>query len=280
MDPNNTITIRTYTREVAAQLALIERKQQALEALEGKARWPTFNIECSDPVGLSQCGNFESLFRGLRLFIEEFFLPPDEMRRLLTTPEGLSKVDELLFANPYWPTAFELYFCDSILRTMFGPDAIQHAEPGSYPAYFRRLFERGLRLPGAAENPFLHHVFLGQYLGRPDCLPTYLTQPAPRTSYTLRQCLIDDVDDLAQHDFVDLSNIMDWMNPTAVEEMVAKLRKDLRPGAVVLYRKLNNSRNLEAVFGEEFLFDHELSSQLWTMDRSLFYSSVHIGQKR
>ena len=32
-----------------------------------------------------------------------------------------------------------MFFGDSILNAMFGSDATQHAEPGSYPTYIRKL---------------------------------------------------------------------------------------------------------------------------------------------
>ena len=103
-----------------------------------------FNIGTSDPEGLNQNGNFESLFRGLREFIFDLVADESEIRALFEEEGQLANVSELLFSSKYWSVAFDLYFSDSLLNAMFGPDATQHAEAGSYPRYFQQLFEKGL----------------------------------------------------------------------------------------------------------------------------------------
>jgi len=263
----------------AAQLDLIRRKQHALEHFEGAERHRLFNVGGDDPKGLSQCGNFESLFRGLRDMVYDLILPPEDVARLFAEPEDLSVLHTALFENPYWPVAFEMHFCDPLLEAMFGPDATQHAARGSYPGYFRALFERGLRAPGAADNPFLHHVFLGRYLERESALPTYLTYPAPAYRFQYVHGFMDAVTDLDQYDLVHLSNIFDWMAPDAVTTLVNTLLRTLRPGTAIIYRQLNNERDIEGLFGTEFLFSRSANQELLAMDRSLFYNSIHVGRR-
>ncbi len=260
------------------QLDHVRDKMAALTELGEADTKAAFNIGTSHPDGLSERGNFESLFRGLRLFLYDLVLGRVKTEKLLEepTPERIAE----LTGHKFWPVAFDLFFCDSILNTMFGPFATQHAKPGSYPAYFRRAFERGLAAPGAADNPFLHHVFVGSYPDRAAALPRFLAKrPDPDPEITLRRGRIRDQTDLAEFELIGLSNIFDWMGPDDVEEVAGHLAEQLSPGAVVVFRQLNNDRDIEASFGERFRFDDELGAQLLEIDRSLFYESVHVGTK-
>jgi hypothetical protein len=64
------------------QLAHVDRKLAALRDLRGADRLRAFNVGApSDPAGLSECGNFESLFRGLRGFVHDFVLPREAWLR-------------------------------------------------------------------------------------------------------------------------------------------------------------------------------------------------------
>ena len=167
-----------------------------------------------------------------------------------------------------------------MLNAMFGPDATQHAEPGSYPTYFRRVFEDGLTREGAGDNPFLHHVFLGHYLDREGCLPHFLTVPAPEYRFSFRDGTIDAAVDLSAYGFIDLSNIFDWMGPSEVGSLFDKICAESGPGTVVMWRQLNNTRNLEERLRGDFAFDARWQQRLHALDRSLFYSSVHVGVRR
>ncbi|MDP7035869.1 MAG: DUF3419 family protein [Planctomycetota bacterium] len=262
-----------------AQLQHVKNKIQALGELKGEALLRAFNVEEGGSQGLSECGNFEALFRGLRRFLYDLVLPYEGFRELFEVPGKLHEVNERVLSHPYWPVAFEMYFCDSLLVTMFGAEATQYAESGSYPGYFRRLFERGFLMKGAADNPFLHHVFLGHYLERAGCLPRFLESLSVGHSMEMISGDLGGLSDPGQFDFLDLSNIFDWMDPGSVRKQIERLTEYLRPGAVVLYRQLNNDRDLTSFFGDQFEFDVEFGRSLHTRDRSLFYSSIHVGQK-
>ena len=255
-----------------AQLRLVREKIDALAQPLDEEALRRFNVADDDAHGLSQ-----SLFRGLRRFVEEFVAPPDEIASWFdpTTPRAVVAKS---FSSPYWKVAFDLLFADSLLHAMFGPVATQHAAPCSYPGYFRENLERGLTDEAAFSNYFLHHIFLGAY--RLDSLPAFLSRPADDHAFEMVEGLIDDVPDIAAHGFVDLSNIMDWMSREECGPMIEKLRREMLPGSTVLWRQLNNDTDRCAWFGNAFEFDDEFGRRLATMDRSLFYSSIHVGTKR
>ena len=162
---------------------------------------------------------------------------------------------------------------------MFGPDATQHAEAGSYPRYFQTLFEKGLTSAEAFDNYFLHHVFLGYYLQRPASLPYYLLAPPADYRFQMVEGTLDQVPELQSFDLISLSNIMDWMPLTEIAALIHHLQNKMKPGATVLYRQLNNYTDLSTDFGDSFEFNGALGVRFQEIERSLFYSSVHVGKK-
>ena len=263
-----------------AQLEHVREKMRALRETDTATRHRRFNIGTSDPNGLNQNGNFESLFRGLREFIFDLVADESEIRALFEEKDRLANVSELLFSSKYWQVAFDLYFSDSLLNAMFGPDATQHAEPGSYPRYFQQLFEKGLTSATAFDNYFLHHVFLGYYLQRPASLPYYLLSPPTDYCFQTIEGTLDRVPDLQRFDLISLSNIMDWMPLTESVALIGHLQREMKSGASVLYRQLNNDTDLSACFGDAFAFNAALGIRCQSTERSLFYSSVHVGKRR
>ena len=263
-----------------AQLERVREKIRALRDTDTATRHQRFNIGTSEPKGLNQNGNFESLFRGLREFIFDLVADEAEIHALFEEKERLANVSELLFSSKYWQVAFDLYFSDSLLNAMFGPDATQHAEPGSYPRYFQTLFENGLASPTAFDNYFLHHVFLGYYLQRPASLPYYLLSPPTDYRFQMVEGTLDRVPNLQRFDLISLSNIMDWMPLTEIVALISHLQNEMKSGASLLYRQLNNDTDLSTYFGDSFAFNTALGVRFQEIERSLFYSSIHVGKRR
>ena len=264
----------------SAQLERVREKMSALRDVDTVRRHRRFNIGTNDPSGLNQNGNFESLFRGLRAFIFDLVADETEISLLFEEKGRLGNVSEVLFSSKYWPVAFDLYFSDSLLNAMFGPDATQHAEAGSYPRYFQTLFEKGLTSAKAFDNYFLHHVFLGYYLQRQNSLPYYLLAPSTDYHFQMVEGTLHQVPELQRFDLISLSNIMDWMPLVEITSIIGHLQSEMKSGASLLYRQLNNYTDLSTDFGDSFEFNAALGTQFQKIERSLFYSSVHVGKRR
>lgn len=264
----------------SAQLERVREKMSALRDGDAARRHRRFNIGTNDPSGLNQNGNFESLFRGLRAFIFDLVADETEISLLFEEKGRLGNVSEVLFSSKYWPVAFDLYFSDSLLNAMFGPDATQHAEAGSYPRYFQTLFEKGLTSVKAFDNYFLHHVFLGYYLQRQNSLPYYLLAPSTDYHFQMVEGTLHQVPELQRFDLISLSNIMDWMPLVEITSIIGHLQSEMKSGASLLYRQLNNYTDLSTDFGDLFEFNAALGTQFQKIERSLFYSSVHVGKRR
>ncbi|MBI4575882.1 MAG: DUF3419 domain-containing protein [Planctomycetes bacterium] len=256
-----------------AQLAHVRVKEAA--ALRGDLG--ALNVEDPDPAGLNQRGAFEALFRQLRAFLEEFVAGPGDLARFFRdgeTTEGRAALLGRWTASPYWAVAFRLHFHDELLRAMFGPEAVQHAAPGSYPAWFQRVFEVGLAAPGAARNPFLQHVLLGCY--RDLDAPPYAGRTRPG-GVALRHGVLEEVP--GAFDLYSLSNLCDWAGDDEVRSWARHLAFHARPGAVLVVRSLNNDRPLEPYFEPHFAFDRDLGRRLLAADRSLFYGRIRVGRR-
>jgi S-adenosylmethionine-diacylglycerol 3-amino-3-carboxypropyl transferase len=227
--------------------------------------------------GLNQRGEFEALFRILRTAFEELVAPPAELRAYFDGDPALRRelVDRWTRSR-YFGAAFALAFSEPLLHAMFGPEATQHAEPGSYPRYFAHAFERGLRRSDGPKNPFLQHVLLGCYR-RADA-PAYVSAARPLSVELIEGTLLD-VPELGRFDLFSLSNVFDWSEDALVAGWAEKLAQAARPGAAVLLRQLNNRRDLRRHFSA-FAFDDGLSEAFLTRDRSLFYQRIEVGFRR
>lgn len=224
-----------------AQLAHVRAKHAAV--LQG---------DLGQLAALSEAGAFEQLFRLFRAFLAEYVGVPPDVR------------------SPFWPIAFAQTFDARLLEAVFGPDATQHAAPGSYPGYFQRAFEGALARPDAARNPFLQHILTGRFDAWGWMKDASLRLP------TLIAGTLADVPDLARFDVVSLSNVFDWSADALVADWAARLQV-CRPGTHVLIRQLNNRRPVERFFAPGFRFDDARGARLHAGDRSFFYERVLVG---
>lgn len=235
------------------------------------------NVGDADERGLNQSGEFEGLFRTLRQMLLGFVLTERELDQFFSGDASTrAALATAWTTHRYWPACFAACFCDGLLHAMFGPAATQHAEPGSYPGYFRELFERGLRREDAARNPFLQHVLLGAY--RRDDAPAYTRDRRGRMPERILGGL-DAVPELERFELVSLSNVFDWSDDDLVADWARRLKRAARAGSVVLLRQLNNTRDLRRHFAPEFVFDDALGVALQARDRSLFYNRVEVGRR-
>lgn len=260
----------------AAQIELIREKARALETLEGADLFLKFGVGYgADKNSLIEGGNFESLFRQFRLFVQEFIISDPQIDQALGNAEA--ETWRKVFAHPYWQVAFDLFFSDSILVTMFGEAAIQHAPPNSYPAYFRRRLEKGLESAGAPQNYFLYHIFLGRYFPREAAIPYYLTNLPANLEFEFFQGFAQNFDGFTGKQLAHFSNIFDWCDDEIVRQITARAAENLEKGSVVTFRQLNNQKDYRALFGSDFRWLD--TSEIVERDRSLFYEKIEIGEK-
>jgi len=220
------------------------------------------NVGDDHPEGLSEAGNFERLFRSWRAFVHAWVAPAARVEAaFLGDPAAQAE----LLGSKWWPVGFELFFSDPMLVTLFGPAAVQHAPRGSYPAYFRAAFERLLR---AAPSPFAAHVLLGRYLA--EAPPDYLRRPPVPVRARRLVGTLEQVEDFGAYDLVHLSNVLDWTPRAEGAALLDRVGRELRGGATLTVRQLNNEAPVVAP-GVRFT---EVDGE-----RSCFYRRTLVGRK-
>ena len=244
------------------QLELTEKKRQLLNAeIINPTEW---TIGSDVNTSLNACGNFESLFRQFRLFLEEFIISHKQMREILFNKADTNQ----LLQNPYWKVAFDLFFSDSILNTMFGPEATQHSN--GYPSYFKNVIEEGLNNPKRASNYWLHHILLGYY--DHSCTPLYLQKPIFHKPFELINAKIQDIKDFSEYNFIGLSNVFDWLDTESTRYIIETLKATTKKHCKILLRQLNNSLHYD--FGEDF------NEFILDQDNSMFYNRITLYEKK
>jgi S-adenosylmethionine-diacylglycerol 3-amino-3-carboxypropyl transferase len=252
------------------QLAHARRKADAI----ADGALAQLNVANTDEAGLSQCGEFEKLFRVLRFGWQQFVAPGDELETFFSSDDATrGRLRSKWLSSPSWPAIFEVAFAEGLLHAMFGPDATRHAVRGSYPSYFQRVFERGLQREDAASNPWLQHVLLQRYVTPAAFL---ISQSHLDVSWHLGS--LGDVPSLERFGVVSLSNIFDWSDASLVEAW-AKALLVTRPGTLVVWRQLNNQRDWRPRF-HGFEEDEALSARCTSMERALFYERLTVMRRR
>jgi len=271
-NPNLDITLFDMNEH---QIQLVKDK---IVSLKDKNNFNSlFNINTDNELGLNNCGNFETLFKGLRNFIYDFVISQNELS-ILFSDEAINKEDFLkaLFNHKYWKVAFETYFSDTLLVAMFGKDAIQHAPKNSYPSYFQKMIEKGLKRDDFKNNYFLTHILFGKYtINR----PLYLKNIPKNMSFNFHLGFIHDIKNINEFDMIDLSNIFDWMNLSDVMKIINLLKSKMKKNSIIVYRQLNNEKPISDYFGKEFIFSKDECEQLTQKSRSLFYNKILVGKK-
>jgi len=253
-----------------SQIELVKEKIQALENHEIEK----FGVGNSGKDSLIERGNFESLFRQFRFFIQEFIVSEAEIENAFRDNAPRFWTD--VFAHPFWKVSFELFFSDSILTAMFGDAAIQHAPKNSYPAYFQMVLKKGLVRKDASRNYFLHHIFTGHYLNDENALPYYLIYLPTNLEFKFFNGFAQNYRQFRGKQLVHFSNIFDWCDETIVGEIINSAA-NLEKGSVVVFRQLNNGKNYREIFGSDFRWLP--TESIVENDRSLFYSKIEIGEK-
>jgi len=279
------VALSLASRFPELDITAFDQSQAQLDHLEAKAvaararDLVALNVENAATRGLNQCGELERVFRLLRAFFEEFIASHPELLTFFTRARAITELDKMVLrwtTSPHFRAAFHACFTDVLVTTTLGQNPLTHAEEGSIPTYFQRAFARGLRRDGAPENPYLQHVFLGGY--RKGCEPHYIRNGGKLEIRRVCSTFLD-VPDLETYDVISLSNLFDGLSEEEEAAWAAKLKSSMKPGATLLLRQLNNTRNLRTFLEPELTFDDALGRSYVLRDRSLFYNRIEVGRR-
>ena len=266
---HQTMSAEERSHLLTARLAALNLPADSLGPLELVSRY-----------GPDHCGRYEWLFARLRERLRPQAEAMDRLMRLrepaqqseLVTPEtDLGKAIEAAFAE-----TMDL----SALVQIFGSEATANrAKP--FATHFVDQTRDALSSFSAADNPFLHQIFLGKFLGpRWPWLDSERQDVLPKTMYSAIKMdqLLKSLPDNS-YDLIHLSNILDWITPTEALGVLQNAFRCLASESLVVIRQLNSLVEIPALrCGFDWM--PELAAQLHESDRSFFYRSLHIGMKR
>lgn len=254
------------SRKLTELLTNLDLPANALGPLELVARY-----------GPDHCGRYEWLFARLRKLLVE---QSDEIRRLMLLRDPIRQA-QLVAAGTNLGDAIEAGLDETMelsrLVQIFG----HNATANRVQPFAKHFLERTRKVLGtmpAADNPFLHQIFLGTFIGplwpwlnsdRRDSLPEISYSNA--TMDGVLQALTKE-----SYDLIHLSNILDWIKPTEAMRVLGNTYRCLSPGGLVIIRQLNSRLDIPGI-PSGFRWLRDLSDQLHQSDRSFFYRSLHVG---
>ncbi len=228
--------------------------------------------------GPDHCGRYEELFAALRRRLEphrprlEALLEEEEPGAGPLAPEtplgqALDRALGEVFALP-------------VLERLFGPGATRGpALP--FAEHFARRIRRAVARGPVRNNPWLWQMLRGAY---PPGFPApWLGLPArPVRASVGWSCstLLERLEAGGErHDYIHLSNILDWLSAPEAARTLEQAARRLRPGGRILARQLNSRLDVPAA-GPQFLWREERSARMLGRDRSFFYRRLHLGELR
>lgn len=258
-----------------ADFTLYDMNPAQIEHVKNKIQYllhyspESFSVDRERIGGINDRGNFERLFRVFRQFLGEFVIGYDELLDAFLA----GSFDKTVFSERYWDAAFQI-FNDTMLNSMFGVEATQHADPQSYIAYFKGVIEKGLSEDNIQKNYFLHHIFLGHYLI--GATPPYLKKWTAKPSFSYINTHLGGIEHFGGYDLIDFSNIFDWCDNDYIDSIANRCNSEMSAGSAIVFRQLNNTADLRAKFGK--CYDFSAFNQVKTMD--MFYNKYSIGIKK
>jgi S-adenosylmethionine-diacylglycerol 3-amino-3-carboxypropyl transferase len=234
--------------------------------------------EESAAFGPDHIGRYEQVFARLRALLAD---QRGHLEHLLSL-EDRSLQSKLV--DPQTPLgqsldrAFQSVFSLENLVEIFGEGATSNRVQDFSTHFLERTRICLAALP-ANSNPYLSQVFLGSYTAMAPWieLPKVTRPPIIKTVNkdmlsALKECPAQ------SKELVHLSNILDWLGPDHVEEMLALAARALKPGGWAIIRQLNSTVDILGA-RSEFQWDEALGQRLLNTDRSFFYRSIFVGRK-
>ena len=230
--------------------------------------------------GPDHCGRYEWLFARMRACLLD---QADAVRQLMMLADADAQAAMIAPGSVlarHLKEAYEHVMDLPRLARIFGPDATANRRQSFADHFFAQTCQ-ALRSMPAADNPFLHQGYLGEFSG--PCWP-WLEQPVSTPPARLDfvhagmdQALASLAEDSC--DLVHLSNILDWIKPEEAGQILNSACQCLAPGGLVVIRQLNSRLDIRQI-PSGFVWLEDWSAELHRSDRSFFYRALHVGTKQ
>lgn len=261
--------------------------EQRLVASEDLAN--SFDIKLEDlgtlsdiaVLGLDYCGRYEAIFRAIR----ERFLQQSELKleELLSLDDTIAQknwlTDHPFFANGLADILNEVMDLP-ILQKLFGSEATRNRIT-DFSKHFHERTLWCLNNFKAQSNPYLWQMLMAKNPLNHSVMWLQLPQQQSKITYRFLASSIQDylvqVDE--KFDYIHLSNVLDWLSEEEAHQLLESVWNILQNNGYTLIRQLNSDLAIRQL-GDRFLWHSQESARLHANDRSFFYRTLHLGQKR
>lgn len=230
--------------------------------------------------GLLNAGVTERFLRIVSFVIRRLVHNPDRIHRLF---ESQSLEDQRKFFAEEWDSRrwrllFTMLINKATFRKTYDPAFFAHIENESFAKHFYEISKHVLTDVPIENNYFFHHILEGVYpSGKTDGLPPYL-QPTNAEALKTRLddlVLVDGsfvehlrVQDEATFTGFALSNIMEWLDQSQIEDLFEQIVRTAKPDATLVFRNFVGWTEVPEQFRDAVVEDKARGEELIKGDRS------------
>lgn len=257
-----------------SDLAEIEHLKSKISCLK-RSDFEHMNLEHNDQLGLNQCGRYESLLRILRRYFFEFVVEHEafEGRFWQANQEEKKETLDNIFSHPAWIRAFAMFFSKPSLEALIGGNWAEDS-----CLHVRNNVENLLQRDDYNENPFLKHLFLGEYdqEAKPEYFSLKLNPQVSESNFFVKQLWDIPIGD---YQFLSLGAYFDFLSEEERQKTVDYLKAKLEKGSVLVIRSLRENTDFLNKLEPEFYIDRSWGEELLRKDRSFLFSHMIIAIK-
>jgi S-adenosylmethionine-diacylglycerol 3-amino-3-carboxypropyl transferase len=238
--------------------------------------------------GVLNAGVTERFIRAVVTTLQTFVHPRARIERMLdcASVEDQRALFEEEWNTRRWRGFFELLLNRVVFRKAYDPAFFAHLEQPSFAAHFRARAEHTLTQLSVRDNYFLRHMLTGTYaVDEADGVPPYLGGQAARAMVDARDALtlvdgsvtdyLRSVPDGSVSRFA-LSNICEWLSPSAVDELFAEVVRTARPDARVCFRNFVGWTEVPERWRGAVVEDRAYGEQLIARDRAVVQRRIAV----
>jgi S-adenosylmethionine-diacylglycerol 3-amino-3-carboxypropyl transferase len=238
--------------------------------------------------GALNCGVSEQFIGMVTRVVKLFVHGPRRIERLLSARslEEQRRIFDGEWNSRRWRALFSLLLNRWTFNRAFDPEFFREVENPSFAAHFRGLLEHALTEVPVSNNYFLHQMLRGTYPGSaPGGLPPYLDRTRREVLRSrldrlelvdggyaeyLATCPDSSVDALA------ISNICEWLDNAAIEELFAQIIRVAKPGARFCFRNFVGYTAIPEHFRAIVIEDEAAGRAAILRDRSCLQARIAV----
>ncbi|MBK9017775.1 MAG: DUF3419 family protein [Saprospiraceae bacterium] len=264
----------------AVRLEMYDRLRQYLSP-ESLAYWNAQPQKIQ--LGIIHCGRYEKymhmLNKWLRLLVGKS-LP--EALFACQTQEARQRLFDTKWDTPRWRFFTNVFLSRATMTLLFTSRFFEQLESNfSFGEHFRSKIKRAITDLPLQENYFLSYILLGRFYSL-EHLPSYLRKEhfEKIKSRLDRVEIVTDAceayfrhlppDSISKFNF---TNVFEWMEPAAFENLLKETIRVAKDGAVMTYRNLLVPRSRPASLARWIAPQEAISSELLKADRSFIYKA-------